>query len=308
MSETIVFTRTGSSRLPTRFQKMPGAGVVAPLHQRLGHARRRLAGPAGQRVVPRAVGEPGQRAEPLGVDAREVHVLVGRATDAREHARPVAERLVHELAAERPPGIRLERVGVVDVERERVVVDRAVVEPALEAGDDRQQRVAVGVARAREVAVVTLERLERLAQERRRRRRRRRPARRPARAPAAAAARSSGSPNPGPALAEVPVVRVAARELAVPEDDMGNEAVAALPGEQPAQLLGRALRVEARPDDRVEARVPEPLERVRLGRRHAERVRAPALDGGLRVGLEQLPGRGLERHPDCTAGIYPSIR
>ena len=59
----------------------PDARVVAPFHQRVGDPRSGLARPAGERVVPGPVGESRQRPQPLGVDAREVDVLVGRAAD-----------------------------------------------------------------------------------------------------------------------------------------------------------------------------------------------------------------------------------
>src|SRR5215212_9057427 len=188
-----------------------------------------------------------------------------------------------------------------------MVVDGRVVEPALEARDDRQQGIAVRIPSGRKVTVVALERLDRLPEEgvaragvdnaldglRDDRRlqacRRLRPA------------------QPRTALAEVPVARVPARELLIPEDDVRHEAVARLPREQAAKLLRGALGVEARPGDRVEAGVPEPLKGIRLGRRDAERVGTSVLDGRLRVGREQLPRCCLERHLRLHRGNLPTF-
>ena len=87
-----------------------------------------------------------------------------------------------------------------------------------------------------------------------------------------------------PALQVVPLE--ARDEVALPEDDVRDEPVRLLHGEEPAQLVRRALGVEARPDDRVEARVPEPLERVGAYARDREAVEPAVELAGLGVRLE----------------------
>ena len=75
-------------------------------------------------------------------------------------------------------------------------------------------------------------------------------------------------------------------EVALPEDDVRDEPVRLLHGEEPAQLVRGALGVEARPDDRVEAGVPEPLERVGAYARDREAVEPAVELAGLGVCLE----------------------
>ena len=60
--------------------------------------------------------------------------------------------------------------------------------------------------------------------------------------------------------------------------------------EQAPQLLLRPLDVDLRPHDRVEAGVPELLERIDAGRRHGEHVPLPLPPALPRVRLEEEAG------------------
>jgi hypothetical protein len=80
----------------------------------------------------------------------------------------------------------------------------------------------------------------------------------------------------------------------VPEDDVRDEAALVLPGEQGANLVRRSLGIRARPDDRVEARVPEPLERVDAEGGNREPEPTAVEQDGLRVRREELPRRLLD--------------
>jgi hypothetical protein len=78
-----------------------------------------------------------------------------------------------------------------------------------------------------------------------------------------------------------------------------DEPVRLLDGEEATELVGRPLRVEARPDDGVEARIPEPLERVVTHAGHREAVQPVFQLAGLRVRLEQFACALVERRLDA---------
>jgi hypothetical protein len=84
-------------------------------------------------------------------------------------------------------------------------------------------------------------------------------------------------------------------EVGLPEDDVRDQPVRLLRREQAAELVRRPCRIEARPDDRVEARVPEPLERVVANARDGEAEQAAVELGGLAVRLEELACALVER-------------
>src|SRR5215218_11113813 len=109
----------------------------------------------------------------------------------------------------------------------------------------------------------------------------------------------------GGARGDVVIEEPLQRERPVPEDDVADEAVLPHRGEQGLELLARAPRLEAPPDDRREARVPVPLPRVPRGARPRVGVAdATSLSLGVRGGeyppaelreLRQYPVRSMPR-------------
>src|SRR5262249_36017746 len=87
-------------------------------------------------------------------------------------------------------------------------------------------------------------------------------------------------------------------ERVAPQDRVADEAVGVRRVQQRLELGARAGRVEAAPDDRVEARVPVPLPRVAARRGHRERVVAGAVVALAPVALQQRPrgGADVEAH------------
>jgi hypothetical protein len=84
-------------------------------------------------------------------------------------------------------------------------------------------------------------------------------------------------------------------EVVLPEDVVGDEPVGLLDREEAAQLVRGPHGVEARPDDRMEARIPEPLKRVVAYGRHREAVQPAGDLGGLSVRLEEVARAVVER-------------
>ncbi len=95
-------------------------------------------------------------------------------------------------------------------------------------------------------------------------------------------------------LEEVPVVGGATDPRLIPEHDVRNESARLLPGEEAAQLVSRPLGVGATPDDRVEARIPEPLERILAVRRNRVAERLPVMARRFRIGRQKAGGRPVE--------------
>ena len=263
------------------------AEVLVPgaLQQGLRDAIGRPGGPARGRLAPAAPRQPRQRAQALSVDRVHEHVLQVVRVPAKDGLEVVVRQLVAEL---REPRACEQGCWGDATQPDRVVVDRTEVEPALELRHDRDQPVVVGVTQRGEVAVVALEVGESLRQElvlariddplHGLREHRRLDLRGRVR-------RAVERHAPGRAALEV-VPLEPGDEVALPEDDVRDEPVRLLHGEEPAQLVCRALGVEARPDDRVEARVPEPLERVGAYARDREAVEPAVELAGLGVRLE----------------------
>ena len=205
-------------------------------------------------------------------------MVVRGGEDAREVER---EQPVPQLAA---AGAEVDR----ERRRARLVVQRAVVETAFELRHDRDEPVAVRIALAREVTVEPRDGRQGLGGERR-------PDpldRLSEHGRLHVRARARLAQERDPAALQVVPHRLEPHAALVPEHDVRDEPVVRLPRQQRAQLVGRPLAVEPRPDDRVEAGVPEPLERIRMRGRDREAVEDAVLVSGPRVRLEQC-GRPL---------------
>ena len=272
---------------PGEVDEEPEPLVPAPLEERRRDAVRRPRRPPRRRVVAGSRRQARERAQALAVDGIDEHVLEVMAVVAEDPPDVVVGELVPEL---RQPRSQEERRRRRTAHADRLVVDRAEVEPALELRDDRDQAVLVGIAQRREVAVVALQMGERFGEEPVRarvddplhglREHRRLDLRRRVRRP------MERNPSGRAALQVVPLEP--RDEVPFPEDDVRDQPVGLLDCEEPAQLGRRPLRIEARPDDRVEARVPEPLERVVAHARHGEAVEPAVQLAGLRVRREQV--------------------
>jgi len=108
---------------------------------------------------------------------------------------------------------------------------------------------------------------------------------------------------------EVEAVGVEGSRL--PDDAVGDAAVALLGAEEGAQLLLGLLRVDVRPDDGVKAGVPEPLEGVGDGGGDAEGVGlavdgrdAAAAPGPFSPGINPVVVPWVSRDPSGGGGTW----
>ena len=248
--------------------------------------------------MPGALGQARQRTQALSVDGVDEHILLVVVESAKDCLQVVVRQLVSKL---QEPRSEEERGRRDPSHADRLVVDGAEVEAALELGDDRDQRIAVRIAQRCKVAVVALEVGKRLGQERGRARVddpldglcQHRRLHLGGRVRCAVKGHAAGR-------AAFEVVPLEARDqIALPEDDVRDQPVCLLHREQSAKLVRGALRVEARPGDRVEARVPEPLERVVAHGWNREAEQPIAELGGLGVRLEQGMRALVERAFDA---------
>ena len=211
--------------------------------------------------------------------------MVARAV--RDPGHVERSQLVHDLRSSRSPKQRA-RSGLVN--SDPPVVSRAEIEPALELRDDRDQVITIRIAHSCQMPVVAVQGHHQLANDVRVTRGGD-PLHRLGDHGGLNTSRRPGLPGDRQpaqwtfALQVMPAERRDA--LSIPEDDVRCEPIVSLPREQPSQLIGGPLRIRARPHDRMEARIPEPLKRVGPNRRHREAIGAPVSHRALRVCLEQ---------------------